>query len=439
VLAGGVRITLTRAWKHARIVKDTCMIFELSAAGQAVINRVEAFFSGEILPRHREWVQAVKVDGVHPPFIRELQEKARSQGLWNLALPGLTAGEPGTRLSNFEYAHAAEILGRLPWASLVMNCQAPDVPNMVMMQELVTPQQRERWLMPLLRGEIQSAFGMTEPATASSDATNIATSIERDGDQWVINGHKWYINGAASPYCAFIIVVGVTEPGSARTGRHSMVLVPMDAPGVRVVRDLTYMGHYDHVAPFGEVILDDVRVPIENLLGERGNGFKGAQIRLGIARVHHCMRLIGLADVLVSLMMARAGERHTFGKTLIEYDTVQRWIAEARIDIDMNRLFVQRAAWLLDHGGPNDIRKVVSQIKVATPRMMQTISDRAAQVFGAMGGCEDTLIPYAWAYSRLLRIGDGPDEVHLRQVFRNETMPPWSIADCPYISTPRFG
>ena len=415
------------------------MNFELSDAGQAVVRRVESFFTNEMLPKHREWVHAVKSDGVHPPFIRELQQKARKQGLWNLALPGLLESEPGTRLSNFEYAHVAEILGRLPWGSLVMNCQAPDVPNMVMMQALVTPQQRQRWLTPLLCGEAQSAFGMTEPATSSSDASNIATSIDRDGDEWVINGHKWYINGVASPYCKFIIVVGVTEPGNARTGRHSMVVVPMNTPGVRVVRDLTYMGHYDHVAPFGEVILENVRVPAENLLGERGQGFKGAQIRLGIARVHHCMRLIGMAEVLVAQMMARAAERKTFGRSLIDYDTVQRWIAEARIDIDMHRLFVQRAAWLLDHGSPTDTWKIISQIKVATPRMMQIVSDRAAQLFGAMGGCEDTLIPYAWAYSRLLRIGDGPDEVHLRQVFRNEPAAPWTIADCPYISTPNFG
>ncbi len=414
------------------------MNLELSESGQAVLQKIETFFADEILPRHREWVHAVKGDGEHPPFIRELRQKARAAGLWNLAVPTLPADAPGTRLSNFEYAHVAEVLGRLPWASLVMNCQAPDAPNMVMMQALVTPQQRERWLMPLLRGEVQSAFGMTEPAVPSSDASNISTTIKRDGDEWVINGHKWYINGVASPNCAYIIVVGVTESDSERTGRHSMVIVPMDTPGLKVVRSLTYMGHYDHVAPFGEVILNNVRVPVENLLGERGNGFKGAQIRLGIARVHHCMRLIGMADVLVAQMMARASERSTFGRTLIEYDTIQRWIAEARIDIDMNRLFVKQAAWLLDHGTETDCRKIISQIKVATPRMMQIISDRAAQVFGAMGGCEDTLIPYAWAYSRLLRIGDGPDEVHLRQIFRNEPMPPWSIADCPYISTPKF-
>ncbi len=408
--------------------------FEISEPAHAVIERAQAFYAAQILPRHREWVQTVCRDGKPAAFVKDLQKKAREQGLWNLGIPDLAEDEPGTRLSNLEFAPIAELLGRLPWASEVFNCHAPETPNMIMLQALATPAQKERWLHPLMNGETRSAFAMTEPAVASSDATNIATRIDLQGDDLVINGHKWFATGGAHPECSFLIVMGVSDPDLGRTGRHSMVIVPVDTPGVRVTRSLRYMGWEDHSAPIAEIRLDDVRVPVENLLGQRGGGFAGAQVRLGPARIHHCMRCVGLAEMVLSVMMARANERTAFGRDVIEYETVQRWVAEARIDINQTRLFIQHAAWLLDNNPGRDAWGAISQIKVATPSMLQKITDRALQVFGALGGTDDTLLHHAATYARWLRIADGPDEVHLRQVFRAEPQPDWSIADCPYIT-----
>ena len=358
----------------------------------------------------------------------------RAQGLWNLALPELAEDEPGTRLSNLEYAPLAEIMGRLFWASEAFNCQAPDVPNMIALQNCATPAQKQRWLKPLLNAQTRSAFGMTEPDVASSDATNVATRIVRDGDHYVITGRKWFITGAAHPRCSFLIVMGVTNVDAERTGRHSCIIVPMDAPGVRLVRRLRWMGCEDHVAPIGELTFDHVRVPAENLLGAEGEGFKVAQIRLGPARIHHCMRSIGLCELLIELMMVRASERTAFGRSVIQYDTVQRWIAESRVELEQSRLLCYRCAWLLDRSGHHGAWRDVSLIKVAVPAMLQRIADRALQVFGAMGGSEDTPIHQALAWGRLLRIGDGPDEVHLRQIFRMEAPPAWSIANSPYLA-----
>ncbi|MEZ5738336.1 MAG: acyl-CoA dehydrogenase family protein [Burkholderiaceae bacterium] len=412
------------------------MHFEFDDKTREIVARAKAFFAAEILPRHREWVQTVCREGRRPEFIVDIQHKARAQGLWNLALPDLAPDEPGTRLSNLQFAPIAELLGRLPWASMAFNCHAPEVPNMVMLQGLASPAQKKRWLAPLLEAQTRSSFAMTEPAVASSDATNIATRIEaRDGD-WVINGRKWYATGGAHADCSFLIVMGVTNPEGSRTSQHSMVIVPTDTPGVRVVRNLRFMGWTDHVAPIAEIEFTDVRVPRDHLLGEQGAGFKGAQVRLGPARIHHCMRCIGMAEMLVAQMMARARERKTFGRSVVEYDTVQKWIAEARIDIEQTRLFIQRAAWLLDIARDDLTWRQVSQVKVATPRMLQRIADRALQLFGAMGGSDDTLIHHAFSYARWLRIGDGPDEVHLRQIFRSEPVPEWTIADCPYIAPP---
>jgi acyl-CoA dehydrogenase len=363
-----------------------------------------------------------------------LQQKARQAGLWNLGLPELAAGEPGTRLSNLEYAPLAEIMGRLFWAPEVFNCQAPDVPNMIALQNCATGAQKERWLRPLLAAETRSAFGMTEPDVASSDATNIATRMSREGDEYVINGRKWFITGAAHPQCSFLIVMGITNSEAERTARHSCVIVPMDTPGVRLIRPLRWMGCEDHVAPIGELAFDNVRVPRANLLGEEGEGFKVAQIRLGPARIHHCMRSIGLCEVLIELMMARSSERSAFGRTVIQYDTVQRWIAESRVELEQARLLAYRCAWRLDQAGHHGAWRDVSLIKVAVPAMLQRIADRAMQVFGAMGGSDDTPIYQALAWGRLLRIADGPDEVHLRQIFRMEGMPSWSIADSPYLA-----
>jgi acyl-CoA dehydrogenase len=416
------------------------MDFDLSQRSEQWRGKLQAFFDAEVLPRHRAWLEHVASHSETPPFMAELQRKARAAGLWNLGLPELAAEEPGTRLSNLEYAPLAEIMGRLFWAPEAFNCQAPDVPNMIALQNCATPQQKARWLQPLLEAKTRSAFGMTEPDVASSDATNIATSITRDGNDYIINGRKWFITGAAHPQCSFLIVMGVTNADADRTSRHSCIIVPMDAPGVRLVRRLRWMGCEDHVAPIGELTFENVRVPAENLLGAEGEGFRVAQIRLGPARIHHCMRSIGLCELLIELMMVRASERSAFGRTVIQYDTVQRWIAEARVELEQARLLAYRCAWRLDqsghHGASSSIKnwRDVSLIKVAVPAMLQKIADRAMQVFGAMGGSEDTPIHQALAWGRLLRIGDGPDEVHLRQIFRMEPMPTWTIANSPYLS-----
>jgi acyl-CoA dehydrogenase len=410
------------------------MDFNLSAKSEQWRERLQSFFEREVLPRHRAWVEHAAVKREPAPFMGDLQQKARAEGLWNLGLPELAAGEPGTRLSNLDYAPLAEIMGRLFWAPEVFNCQAPDIPNMIALQNCATSEQKQRWLRPLLEAETRSAFGMTEPDVASSDATNIATTMVRNGDDYIINGRKWFITGAAHPRCSFLIVLGVTNSEADRTRRHSCVIVPMNAPGVRLVRSLRWMGCEDHVAPIGELAFDNVRVSRSNLLGEEGDGFKVAQVRLGPARIHHCMRSIGLCELLIELMMVRSAERSAFGRTVIQYDTVQRWIAESRVELEQARLLSYRCAWRLDQAGHHDAWRDVSVIKVAVPAMLQRIADRAMQVFGAMGGSDDMPIHQALAWGRLLRIGDGPDEVHLRQIFRMEKMPPWSIADSPYLA-----
>lgn len=413
------------------------MHFEYTEKSRDFQTRVTHFFNTEILPRHSDWVQQVMRDRKAADFLPTLREKARAEGLWNLALPELGKDEPGTQLSNLEFAPLAEIMGKLPWGSQVFNCQAPDVPNMAMLQALATPDQKRRWLDPLLDGTTRSAFAMTEPDVASSDASNIATRMEFDGDKIRINGRKWFATGAGHPECSFLIVMGVSEPDAGRTERQSMVIVPTDTPGVRITRNLSYLGWEDHVAPIAQIELENVEVPAVNLVGERGRGFKGAQVRLGPARVHHAMRCIGMAEMLVDLMIARARERTAFGRSVIEYDTIQRWIGEARVEIDMNRLSVQRAAWLLDQGGGQASWRPVSMIKVSVPNMLQKIADRALQIFGAMGGLDDVPIHHAFAYARWFRIGDGPDEVHLRQIFRTEPQPEWTLANSPYVTIPK--
>lgn len=389
---------------------------------------VEAFFETEILPRHREWMEHVVRRRQPAPFLAGLRSRAREAGLWNLGLPD--------RLGNRAYAPIAEITGRLPWAAEVFNCQAPDVPNMIMLQHAATAAQKERWLQPLLDGRIRSAFGMTEPDVASSDATNIATTLRRDGDEWVVNGRKWYITGAAHPACAFVIVVGVSRPEAARTGRHSCVIVPMPAKGLRIVRELRFLGWEDSIAPIAELAFDDVRVPADNLLGEEGEGFAAAQVRLGPARLHHCMRAIGTCEVLVDLMMARAAERRAFGRAVLDYDSTQQAIARSRIEIEQARLLVLRTAERLDAEGHQAVWRDVSMVKVAVPEMAQRVADRAMQIFGAMGGSDDAPIHRAFAMARLLRIADGPDEVHLRQIFRQEPPSRWSVAESPYVTPP---
>jgi acyl-CoA dehydrogenase len=387
-----------------------------------------------VLPRHREWHQSVVVGGRPAAFLPGLRAEARRQGLWNLALGGPDFLDGRAPYSNLEFAPVCEIMGRLPWGSEVFNCQIPDLPNMLLLEQGGSDEQKRRWLAPLAEGTMRSAFALTEPAVASSDATNVNTRVRRHGDRYVVDGSKWYITGAAHPDCRFVVVVGRSDPEAGRTTQHTAVIVPMDSPGVRVVRAQRFMGWEDHVSPVGELSFTEVSVPLENRIGDEGSGFRNAQARLGPARLHHCMRLLGQAELMVELMMARARERSTFGRTLAEYDTVQTWIAESRVEIELARTMLWRTAWLIDRNGHAGSWREVSISKVAVPRTVQRIADRALQLFGAMGGADEMLVHHALAYARILRIGDGPDEVHLRQLYRTEPQPTWTIAASPYVA-----
>jgi acyl-CoA dehydrogenase len=395
------------------------MDFAYSPKVEALRAQLGAFMDDHVVPRLADWQREVEAGAWPPSMIEPLKAQARAAGLWNLFLPGLRAGEPGTRLSNLEYAPLAEIMGRVFWASEIFNCSAPDTGNMELLHLFATPEQRARWLDPLLAGEIRSCFAMTEPDVASSDATNIATRIERRGDHYVINGRKWFITNAADPRCRICIVMGVTDPTEQAHRRHSMVVVPMNTPGVTVVRNLPIM---HHVAPEGhcEMRFEDARVPVANLLGEQGNGFALAQARLGPGRIHHCMRSIGQCELALELMCARARERAAFGKKLFEHGTVAEWIALSRMEIDQARLLVLRAAWLIDQHGNKAARTDVSMIKVVVPRLQTAVLSRAMQVFGAMGLTPDTPLAFLWTWGRALQFVDGPDEVHLRTVARHE-------------------
>ncbi len=397
------------------------MDFEPSAAAQALRDRVETFFERHILPRNRDWhAWATAPTTPEPPFLAELQDAARREGLWNMALPGLPGDAPGQRCTNLEFAPLAEIMGRLGWASEVFNCHAPDVPNMEVLLRFGTPEQRRRWLEPLLNAEFRSAFAMTEPDVASSDASNIATTIREDDGSYVVDGHKWFASGANHPNCRFLLLMGVTNPDAPRTRRHSVIIVPRDAPGITVLRDLTVFGHRDPVSSHAEVLLSGVRVPVEHVLGRQGEGFCIGQARLGPARVHHCMRAIGACEVLVGLMLERARRRVAFGHTLAEYSTIQEWVALSRIEIEQSRLMVLKTAYLLDQGDGAAARQQVSLIKVGVARTYSNIADRAVQLFGALGTTDDTPVAEAFTRSRLLRIYDGPDEVHYRTIYRLE-------------------
>ncbi len=381
--------------------------------------RLNDFMNDQVLPANAEWLRVVHEGGYPLDVVDDLKGKARALGLWNLFLPGLRDEEPGTRLTNAEYAPLAEIMGRVPWSSEVFNCNAPDTGNMELLHLFATPEQRERWLVPLLEGHIRSCFGMTEPDVASSDATNIATSIRREGGDYVVNGRKWFTTGAAHPNCRLCIVMGVTDPEGDAHARHSMVLVPMDAPGVRVVRNVPVM---NHVAPEGhcEVLFRNVRVPVANLLGQEGRGFALAQARLGPGRVHHCMRTIGQCELALELMCERALGRRAFGRALADFANVQDWIARARVDIDQARLLVMRAAWLMDRQGNAAARVDVSAIKLVAADLHTRVLDRAIQVFGAMGLTPDTPLADLWTWGRAMHFFDGPDEVHLRVLARHE-------------------
>ena len=397
------------------------MDFEFSATSQAIQARLKDFMAEHVAPRDAEWQQTVERDGIFPPpFIDELKAKARAAGLWNLFLPHLGDGEPGTRLSNLDYAPCAEIMGRYMWASEVFNCSAPDTGNMEVLHMFGTPEQKRDWLVPLLDGKIRSAFAMTEPDVASSDATNIKTTIRREGDEYVIDGRKWFITNAADPRCKILIVMGLSNPERPEGHRrHSMVLVPMDTPGVEVVRNPTIM---HHLAREGhcEMRFTDVRVPVANLVHQEGEGFAIAQARLGPGRIHHCMRSLGQCELALELMVERAGRRKTFGSLLQDHGTVAEWIALSRLEIEQARLLVLKAAWLIDKYGTKGARKEVGLIKVIVPRIQTAICNRAIQTFGAAGLTPDTPLPALWTWGRALQIIDGPDEVHLRTIARLE-------------------
>jgi acyl-CoA dehydrogenase len=380
---------------------------------------VEQFFNERILPNHQLWTEQA-VDQPMPEIEQTLRTEAKSRGLWNMALPRLAEGEPGTRLTNLEFTAVAEVLGRLEWASRVFNCHAPDVPNMELLQLFATPEQKAAWLEPLLEGEIGSAFAMTEPAVASSDPVNLETAITRDGDEYVINGTKWFSSNASHANCKLVIVVGVTNPAAARAGRQSMVLVPTSTEGFSVKRNLPVFAHQSVTNTHPEVRFDNVRVPVSNLLGDEGAGFAIGQARLGPARLHHCMRAIGECEVLISLMIRRSQERTTFGQRIDSYSSTREAIALSRIELDQARLLVQQAAYLLDSVGNKEARKQISMIKVAVARVYQAIADRAIQLYGAMGVTDDTPAARAFSRARAFRIYDGPDEVHLQTIARLE-------------------
>ena len=395
------------------------MDFSYTPKVEDLRQRVQAFLDTYIVPRIGDWHREVEQGQQPVSFIEELKASARSEGLWNLFLPGLRDDEPGTRLTNLEYAPLAEIMGRISWASEIFNCSAPDTGNMELLHLFATPEQHQEWLLPLLNGEIRSAFAMTEPDVSSSDATQIRTKIDRDGNDYVINGRKWFISNAAHPNCRILIVMGKTDPEADRRLQQSMVLVPMNTPGVELVRNIPIMNHR---SPEGhcELVFRDVRVPTTSLLGEEGSGFALAQARLGPGRIHHCMRSIGAAELALELMISRAQERKTFGKYLYEHGTIAEWIARSRIEIEQARLLVLKTAWMIDQVGTKVARKEISMIKALVPSLHTTVFDRAMQVFGAMGISPDTPLADHWTWGRAMRFFDGPDEVHLRVIARME-------------------
>ncbi|MFF4739090.1 acyl-CoA dehydrogenase family protein [Streptomyces sp. NPDC001262] len=361
-----------------------------------------------------------------PPVVEDLKAEARRRGLWNLFFTNqhsLPDTEYGAGLTNLQYAPLAEITGRSPQlAPTALNCAAPDTGNMELLAEFGTEEQRKRWLEPLLDGRIRSAFAMTEPEVASSDATNIGTRIERDGDEYVITGRKWYISGAMNPDCAVFIVMGKTDPDGEDVRRQqSMVLVPRDTPGVEVRRAMRVYGYEDHYhGGHAEVVFDGARVPVSHLVGEKGGGFAIAQARLGPGRIHHCMRLIGMAERAIELMCRRAVTREAFGKPLAHQGVVQEWIADSRVAVEQLRLLVLKTAWLMDTVGNRGAHTEIQAIKIATPRTVVQIIDRAVQLHGAGGVSQDFPLAELWAAARTLRLADGPDEVHQRSLARRE-------------------
>jgi acyl-CoA dehydrogenase len=400
------------------------MDFALSARARDYLGRMQDFMDSHVYPaepvyaEQRRLLVAAGQPFTLPAVVEDLKAEARTRGLWNLFLPD--SSDPAHGLSVVEYAPIAELSGRsVEIAPEAINCAAPDTGNMEILHMFGTPEQKERWLAPLLDGRIRSAFGMTEPDVASSDATNIQTSIVRQGDEFVINGRKWWSTGVNDPRCSVMIVMGKTDPDADRYHQLSMVIVPVDASGVEILRSLPVFGYHDQHG-HGDVQLTDVRVPVANLLGEAGSGFALAQARLGPGRIHHCMRLIGMAERALDLMCERAVGRVAFGQPLAKQGVVQEQIAESRLAIEQARLLTLKAAWMIDEVGAKGARAEIAAIKVAAPRAALAVIDRAIQIFGGAGVSDDTPLAGMWSAARTLRIADGPDDVHLRDMARVE-------------------
>ncbi len=393
--------------------------YSLSDRAKDIRLRLLAFMDEHVYPAeslYRE--QGLTGDRWQPrPIVEDLKAKAKASNLWNLFLP---ESDQGAGLTNLEYAPLCEIMGRCAWSAEVFNCSAPDTGNMEVLVRYGTPTQQSRWLKPLLAGEIRSCFAMTEPDVASSDATNIQSRIERDGDHYVINGHKWWTSGAGDPRCRICIFMGKSNPTDPIHQQQSMILVPFDAPGITIKRMLNVYGYDDAPHGHAEVLFEDVRVPVENMLLGEGRGFEIAQGRLGPGRIHHCMRLIGLAERALESMCRRVQSRVAFGKPLAEQGTIRAEIADSRMEIDQARLLTMHAAHLMDTVGNKAARREIAMIKVVAPNMALRVIDRAVQAHGAAGVCEDHFLAGAWASSRTLRLADGPDEVHRETIAKLE-------------------
>ncbi|THF71702.1 acyl-CoA dehydrogenase [Deinococcus sp. Arct2-2] len=399
-------------------------VFDISPRTTDLRSRLTQFMTDHVYPNEAEFDRQVNTGNrwEHIQLIEDLKPKAREVGLWNLFLPPASdpQGEYGPGLSNLEYAPLCEIMGRVWWAPEIFNCNAPDTGNMEVLARYGTPEQQAKWLRPLLNGEIRSAFSMTEPEVASSDATNIQSSIVRDGDDYVINGRKWWTSGAGDPRCQISIFMGKTDPDAAKHLQQSMILVPMDTPGVTVTRMLTVFGYDDAPHGHAEMTFENVRVPASNLLLGEGRGFEIAQGRLGPGRIHHCMRLIGQAERALEFMVARAGARVAFGKPLAAHQHVRELIAQSRMEIDQARLLTLNAAHMMDTVGNKEARGQIAAIKVVAPNVALRVIDRAIQVFGGAGVSQDTPLAAMYAQARTLRLADGPDIVHTETVAKEE-------------------
>jgi acyl-CoA dehydrogenase len=397
------------------------MPYEFTSVGRALLEDVRSFMDDHVYPVEEEYdrqLEELGPDG-YPPVLEQAKVAARGRGLWNLFLPHLSPDAPGTQLSNLDYAPISEELGKVDFASEVLNCSAPDTGNMEILNLYASDAVRERWLGPLLEGEIRSAFGMTEPDVASSDATNVGLRIERDGDHYMLNGRKWFSSGALSERCRVFVTMGRSDPRASRHKQHSMIVVPKDTPGISFGRTPHVFGYEDR-GGHPEVIYENVRVPAENLLGAEGEGFAMAQARLGPGRIHHCMRTIGVGERALACMVERSLRRTAFGTTIAQKGVIQDWIAESRIELDMAREYVLRTAHLMDTIGNRSAATEIAGIKVAVPNIVLKVIDRAVQVHGAAGVTQYFPLARQWANVRILRIADGPDEVHKMTIARRE-------------------